>query len=465
MTSDSSTDTRGAWGTPAPWPHIYIHVPFCGRRCSYCDFAIAVRRDVPVSEFNDAIMAEMVTRQIQPSTVPVRSIYLGGGTPSKLGGAGIADLLANVARQLGVEKLSTSPDDLEVTIEVNPEDVTKDAAQAWAAAGVNRASIGVQSFDPEVLRWMRRDHSPAQVRAAVDTLRHAGIQELSLDLIFAVPEFLDRSWTRDLDEVLKLDPDHLSLYGLTVEPKTPLGRWTARGEVAEAPEERYEAEFLEADRRLREAGFEHYEVSNYGLPGKRARHNSAYWSGAPYLGLGPSAHGFAAPIPGPGPSAHGFAAPASAPGPSAHEHAQPTRRWNRPAYADWLRSVQAGEDPVAGSEEIGPAEQAAEAVYLGLRTTDGLSISLNELKTVTPWIEAGWGEIRKDALSREAGAPRGGVEESGQVRVGGRGGAGASGESRPEAAEKAVGRLVLTPTGWLRLDSLAAALTSLRSPS
>ena len=406
MTSDSSTNARDlekAEGGPAPWPHVYVHVPFCGRRCSYCDFAIAVRRDVPVSEFNDAIMAELVTRQIQPSSVPVRSIYLGGGTPSKLGGAGVGDLVAIVARRLGVEKLSTSPDDIEVTIEVNPEDVTLVAAKAWAAGGVNRASIGVQSFDPAVLQWMHRDHSPEQVRTAVETLRAAGIRELSLDLIFAVPESLNRSWTKDLDEVLKLDPDHLSLYGLTVEPKTPLGRWTARGEVAEAPEERYEAEFLEADRRLRAAGFEHYEVSNYALPGKRARHNSAYWSGAPYLGLGPSAHGFSLPSAG-----------------------LPARRWNRPAYADWLRSVQAGEDPVAGSEELGLAEVLAEGVYLGLRTTDGLSISQSELKTVTPWIEAGWGELRP-------GEP--------------------------------AGRLVLTPTGWLRLDSLAAALTSLRSPS
>jgi oxygen-independent coproporphyrinogen III oxidase len=393
-------------------------------------------------------MAELVTRQIQPSSVPIRSIYLGGGTPSKLGELGVAELVASVARHLGVEKLSTSPDELEVTIEVNPEDVTLGAAQAWAAAGVNRASIGVQSFDPNVLRWMHRDHSPAQVRAAVDTLRHAGIRELSLDLIFAVPESLNRSWTRDLDEVLKLDPDHLSLYGLTVEPKTPLGRWTARGEVAEAPEERYEAEFLEADRRLRAAGFEHYEVSNYGLPGKRARHNSAYWSGAPYLGLGPSAHGFSAHPAGALLGLPASGTPSGAPRLSAP---RAVRRWNRPAYADWLRSVQSGEDPIAGSEEIGPAEQLAESVYLGLRTTDGLSISQEEVKTVTPWIEAGWGELRQELPI----APTGAV---GDVR-------GGAGSRVGEGLGEAVGRLVLTPTGWLRLDSLAAALTSLRSPS
>lgn len=379
----------------APWPHIYIHVPFCGRRCSYCDFAIAVRKDIPVAEFNDAIMAELVTRDIGPSSAPVRSIYFGGGTPSKLGGLGLSTLLRSVAHKLGVEKLSTPVDELEVTIEVNPEDITPPAAADWVAAGVNRASIGVQSFDPEVLRWMHRQHSVEEVREGVRILRTAGIQELSLDIIFAVPDSLNRNWTRDVEEVLKLDAEHLSLYGLTVEPQTPLGRWTARGEVAEAPEERYADEFLEAHERLTEAGFEHYEVSNYGRPGHRARHNSAYWSGAPYLGLGPSAHGF-----------------------NGKE-----RRWNEAAYVDWLQAVQQGADPVAGSELLGPDERAAEAVYLGLRTSDGLKIHQNELKTVTPWLQAGWARLR-------------------------------DGE-----------HLSLTPTGWLRLDAIAAALTSLRSPS
>lgn len=378
-----------------PWPHIYVHVPFCGRRCSYCDFAIAVRKDVPASEFNDAIMAELVTRQIQPSSVPVKSIYLGGGTPSKLGGPGVARLLSMLATRLGVEKFSTFPDDIEVTLEANPEDVTPEAAAAWVAAGVNRVSLGVQSFDPGVLQWMHREHSGADAQRAVETLKAAGVSELSIDLIFALPESLGRNWTRDLEEAIKLDTDHISLYGLTVEPQTPLGRWTARGEVIEAPEERYEEEFLEAHERLTAAGFEHYEVSNYGRPGHRARHNSAYWRGVPYLGLGPSAHGFAGS----------------------------QRRWNIAAYAEWLEATQAGVDPVGGSEELGPEQRSAEAVYLGLRTIDGLSIHQNERMTVTPWLERGWARI------------------------------------------DAAGTLRLTPSGWLRLDSLAAVLTSLRSAS
>lgn len=372
----------------------------------YCDFAIAVRKQVPASEFNDAILAEMVTRGVglesapgsgphQDTTGALRSIYLGGGTPSKLGPTGVASLLGMLATRLGVEKLSTDVNTLEVTLEANPEDVTPDAAAAWVAAGVNRVSLGVQSFDPSVLSWMHREHSGDQAAASVRILRAAGVQELSVDLIFALPESLNRTWTDDLERALQLDTEHISLYGLTVEPQTPLGRWTARGEVREAPEERYEEEYLEAHERLTAAGFDHYEVSNYGRPGRRARHNSAYWKGVPYLGLGPSAHGF--------------------------DGRQ--RRWNVAAYAEWLEAAAAGRDPVGGSELIGPEERLAEEVYLGLRTTDGLLLRQNERMTVTSWLERGWARLDADGVLR------------------------------------------LSALGWLRLDSLAAALTSSRSAS
>ncbi len=369
------------------WPHIYLHVPFCGRRCSYCDFAIAVRREVPVSEYVDAIMAELVTRRISELEAPIRSIYFGGGTPSKLGGTGVEQVIHALRKLAGVEKFSTSVDKIEITLEANPEDVNPEVAARWVAAGVNRVSLGVQTFDPTVLEWMHRGHGPDRPVEAIAQLRAAGIQEISADLIFAVPESLNRSWTSDLQRVLELDVEHLSLYGLTVEPHTPLGRWKERGDVFESPEERYEAEFMEAHQRLTAAGFEHYEVSNYGKPGRRARHNSAYWSGASYLGLGPSAHGFDGT----------------------------DRRWNESAYAEWVRRVQAGVDPVDGLETISEESAAAERIYLGLRTVDGLDIRENELKTVTPWVAQGWATL-------------GGT------------------------------RLRLTAQGWLRLDALAAAL-------
>jgi oxygen-independent coproporphyrinogen-3 oxidase len=381
--------------------HVYVHVPFCGRRCNYCDFAIAVRKQVPSSEFVDAIMAEVVTRGLSESGGNIRSIYFGGGTPSKLDPAELGRLLHGIPRALGVEDLSTIAGTAELTLEANPEDVSAESAKAWRAAGLNRVSLGVQSFDPAVLRWMHRDHSPEVSAKAVQTLRAAGFGSISVDLIFAVPDSLERDWTRDLDQAIALQPDHVSLYGLTVEPHTPLGRWRARGEVEEAPEERYELEFLEASDRLRAEGFEHYEVSNYGRAGHRAVHNSSYWKGVPYLGLGPSAHGFDGS----------------------------ERRWNRSAYVDWLRAVGERADPVEGSERLTPAERIAEDVYLGLRTVDGLAIHQSEVTTVTRWMDAGWAVLE----------PSSGTDWAGTLR--------------------------LTPAGWLRLDSIAATLTSLRSPS
>ncbi len=282
----------------------------------------------------------------------------------------------------------------EITIEANPEDVDLASARRWVETGVNRVSLGVQSFDESVLAWMHREHGAEAPGQAVRNLREVGIEDVSIDLIFALPEVLRRDWDRDLDLALALSPTHISLYGLTVEPRTPLGRWAERGTVSPALEDRYEVEYLRAHDRLRASGFDHYEVSNFSQPGRRAVHNSAYWSGAAYLGLGPGAHGFDGR----------------------------RRRWNPDAYVEWLRRVEAGSDPVEGSEELTAENRVAEEVYLGLRTDRGLTVRQNELKTVTSWIEQGWGSLQDSVLR-------------------------------------------LTALGWLRLDSLATTLTALRSRS
>ena len=367
--------------------HLYIHVPFCARRCVYCDFSIAVRRVVPVDEFVSAIARELANRKLGSTALELETVYLGGGTPSRLGGAGVARLLDVIGSHASLAPAA------EVTLEANPEDVTPDAAAAWVAAGVNRISLGAQSFDDRVLAWMHRTHDAATIGRAVATARRAGIENLSIDLIFALPEHLGRSWETDLAQALVLSPDHVSLYGLTIEPHTPLGRAHRRGDVADAPEERYEREFLEAHDLLGAAGFTHYEVSNYGLAGRPSRHNTAYWSGASYIGVGPSAHGF--------------------------DGAE--RRWNHTAHVDWLAAVAAGDDPVQGCERLTDENRLAEAVYLGLRTTDGVVLEEAAAAHVAPWIAAGW------------------------------------------AAMDRGGRLVLTPSGWLRLDALAADLTAFRS--
>lgn len=338
--------------------HVYVHVPFCARRCSYCDFAIAVRRVVPVDAYAQALTRELKLRFGEGGEWTADTLYFGGGTPSRLGGDGVARLLDGIRQRI---ELSV---DAEVTIEANPEDIDSESIRQWREAGVNRLSIGAQSFHDNVLVWMHRTHDAAAITRAVETARAGGIENLSLDLIFALPEAIERSWQRDLERMLALDPPHLSLYGLTVEPRTPLGRWHGRGQVIESPDERYEAEFLFAHEALTRAGFEHYEVSNFGKSEYHSRHNSAYWMGVPYAGLGPSAHEF-----------DGV-----------------RRRWNVAPYAEWLSRLSGNADPVEDSEELTAENRMAEDVYLGLRTSRGLVLSNSETARTEAWVDAGWAE-------------------------------------------------------------------------
>lgn len=350
--------------------HLYVHVPFCARRCSYCDFAIAVRRVIPVIEYVDAVEAELATRFAGVEIRPLSTIYLGGGTPSKLGPDGVQLLLD---RLRGVPGIIVA-DGAEITLEANPEDVTPEAAVRWLHAGVNRLSIGAQSFHSVTLAWMHRTHDVDAVAGAVVAARTAGFDNISLDLIFALPTDLGRDWDSDLAKAIDLHPDHLSLYGLTVEPHTPLGRWTARGEVAEAPEELYADEFLRAHKTLARAGFGHYEVSNFARSGKTSRHNSSYWSRAPYIGIGPSAHSFDGT----------------------------SRRWNEREYEPWRSKASAGADPIGGSERLGVDNILAEEVYLGLRTTNGLASLDGDASTVGEWEKSGWAALRNDRITLSA---------------------------------------------------------------
>jgi oxygen-independent coproporphyrinogen-3 oxidase len=339
--------------------HLYIHVPFCARRCSYCDFAIAVRRSVPSEAYVAAVLREWAMWQSDPVwelSPEIQTVYFGGGTPSRLEPGAIARLLDSFSR---VRPISTGA---EITLEANPEDVTADAAASWRNAGVNRISLGVQSFDPAVLTWMHRTHTAEQVSQAVDTLRRAHLNEISLDLIFGLPASLDRNWSADLESAFALDPQHLSLYGLTVEPHTPLGRWTARGEVPPVDDERYAAEFLVAHAALGAHGYEHYEVSNAAKPGHRARHNSAYWRRAPFIGLGPSAH-----------SGVGR-----------------ERRWNVRDWAAYERLLEAGKSPLEGSELLDSESVGLEELYLGLRTNEGLDAHRIPAATTEAWESQGW---------------------------------------------------------------------------
>jgi len=261
----SSSPLSGGTYFGVPPRHVYVHVPFCARRCVYCDFSIAVRRDVPADEYVSAVARELEIRFAGTERWAVSTLYLGGGTPSRLGAAGLSRLLDVLAKRIEVEPGG------EVTLEANPDDVSVDAARAWREAGVNRLSIGAQSFDDRVLTWMHRTHDAAQIGRAVDAARDAGIEDLSIDLIFSLPDNVRRSWSTDVERALAMEPTHVSLYGLTIEPHTPLGRWRERGEVSASPDEQYEAEFLLAHDALADAGFEHYEVSNFARLSSRRR--------------------------------------------------------------------------------------------------------------------------------------------------------------------------------------------------
>jgi oxygen-independent coproporphyrinogen-3 oxidase len=347
--------------------HLYLHIPFCARRCSYCDFAIAVRREVPSQLYVDAVLAEWRRALEEEQWVlssPLTTIHLGGGTPSRLEPREIVRLLHGI--RAGTELAS----DAEIALEANPDDVSAEVVACWLAAGVNRVSLGVQSFDDRVLQWMHRTHNAAQVARAVETVRSAGIHNISLDLIFGLPAALERDWARDLDAAFALEPAHLSLYGLTVEPGTPLGRWTARGECRTTDDDTYATEYLLAAERFSTAGWDHYEVSNAARPDFRSRHNQAYWQRHDYLGLGPSAH-----------SAHGR-----------------LRRWNIREWAAWQHTLAERRPAVEASETLSDAQVLLERRYLGLRTSSGVESELIPEAVRGSWIAAGWAREADDRV-------------------------------------------------------------------
>jgi oxygen-independent coproporphyrinogen-3 oxidase len=347
--------------------HVYIHVPFCARRCSYCDFAIAVRKKVPAESYTANLLQEWTLWQSEPAwqdSPQVQTVYLGGGTPSRVPADVIGKLLERIGRDRPIAV------DAEITLEANPDDVTAETASAWRAAGVNRISLGVQSFHAQALSWMHRVHTVDQISQAVQLIRAAGFVNLSLDLIFGLPQVLDRDWARDLGQALALEPEHLSLYGLTVEPHTPLGHWAARGQVIAVDDERYASEFLMAHSALVEAGYEHYEVSNAARPGHRARHNSAYWRRSHFIGLGPAAH-----------SGLGC-----------------ERRWNVRDWTAYEKLVSSGKSPLEGRELLDQTAIRLEDLYLGLRTSGGVAADSLPSGLSQSWVAQGWAIITGERL-------------------------------------------------------------------
>ncbi len=324
-----------------PGLHVYVHVPFCTYRCPYCAFYNVRPDDEREEAFLDGVAREIEIWRARGAFdgAPLATLYWGGGTPSRLSRRGfqrLADLCLGIAK---------AAPDLEWTAEVNPSDADADLYAGYRGRGVNRISVGVQSFDPQRLRFLGRDHGAARAREAVIGAAEAGFAEVSLDLIFNLAvEDRRRAWPADLEAALELPITHLSLYGLTLEPGTPFHRRASRGERLTLDDADYGAEFLRACRAARRRGFEHYEVSSFAQPGHRSRHNQSYWNGSPYLGLGPAAHSF-----------------------------DGQRRWaNVPSLGSWARALEEGADPREFVEVLGPAERDLESLYLGLRTARGV---------------------------------------------------------------------------------------------
>ena len=264
---------------------IYFHIPFCKRICAYCDFY----RSADLRRMDDLIGAlhrELEARRGYLAGEPVRTRYFGGGTPSLCSPEAIAGLLEHAAALFDCSEAD------ETTLEADPDDLNPVYLEALRRAGIDRLSIGIQSFDDGCLRLMNRRHTAAQATEALRCARKAGFDNISADLIFGVPGFGGDSLRRSLDGLLALDVPHISAYHLTIEPGTAFGRRAARGEFAPVDEAVSEEEFARVHDVLTAAGYEHYEVSNFARPGYRARHNAAYWHSVPYLGIGPAAHSF-----------------------------------------------------------------------------------------------------------------------------------------------------------------------------
>lgn len=268
---------------------LYIHIPFCESRCIYCGFysttALALRTD-----YTDAVIAEMRLRAARDPwntyTHDIGSVYIGGGTPSVLQPSHLTKLFDAIHNIYNVK------DDAEITIECNPDDVTPSLAQLLTSLGINRVSMGVQSFCNERLQWLGRRHTSAQVYSAVECLRKAGITNISLDLIYGFPGQTTEQWREDVGRMVELEPEHISAYSLMIEEGTTLCRMVDEGKVCEVDEGTSVEMYRSLVEMLTSAGYEHYEISNFAKPGRRARHNSSYWADMPYIGIGAGAHGY-----------------------------------------------------------------------------------------------------------------------------------------------------------------------------
>jgi oxygen-independent coproporphyrinogen-3 oxidase len=329
---------------PWRWPRAaYVHVPFCAHHCGYCDFAVAVGHDQRIEEYIEALSIEFKSLG-KPQ--PVSTLFFGGGTPTHLSAKQLEKLL-----DLVLAWFPLLPDH-EFSVEANPGSLDEDKIRILANHGVNRLSLGAQSFSPQMLRVLERDHEPADVSKAISQARRF-IDNISIDLIFGVPGQRLEDWRDDLQKALSLEPTHLATYGLTFEKGTRLWKQKMEGQVQALEEDLELAQYTQAMDVLQAAGFEHYEISNFARPGFRCRHNQVYWANHAYFGFGQGAA----------------------------RYVEGVRQTTIRDLASYLKRVHAGQPTYFQSEELSPRDRALETVALQLRRADGIERNAFKMQT------------------------------------------------------------------------------------
>lgn len=316
---------------------IYIHIPFCAQKCSYCDFHFSTTFSSYRSELIHALVNELLLRK---NNDLVETIYFGGGTPSLLTKEELKILIETIKLNFNCAT------EIELTLECNPDDCSLTNLSNWKELGINRLSIGIQSFDDEQLKWMNRKHTSSQAKEALDIAQKVGFTNITVDLIYGLPNLTLKEWERQLMEIIRLPIQHISAYCLTVEEKTVLAKWVKEKKIVPSDNDEQSDQFELLVATLSKNGFEQYEISNFCREENYSKHNSSYWLGKKFLGIGPSAHGYDGE----------------------------SRYWNIASNQQYIRSIKEGVLPET-KEKLGINEQFNELILLGLRTKWGVNKS------------------------------------------------------------------------------------------
>jgi len=333
---------------------IYIHIPYCKQACHYCDFHFSTSMKTK-NEMIDCIVKEMDIRESEFSK-KIDSLYIGGGTPS---------LMTNLELETifnGLEKKMSIGDIKEITIEINPEDLISEKLEFYKEIGINRLSIGIQSMNNNILKWMNRSHDTSQVINGLNNTKVAGFENINLDFIYGTPKNLSRDYKSELLEILKFNPTHLSCYHLTIEDGTYFGHLEKKKKIKRIEDDVSQQEFRWISEKLKSKNYQHYEISNFAVQGKESFHNSNYWNQSSYIGLGPGAHSFR----------------------------NSTRRWNISNNRLYIKNIKAG-IPYFEQEVLSPYDIVNEKIMLGLRTLSGFD--KNHLLSILT--QAKWDEVKR----------------------------------------------------------------------